>query len=454
MPNRDELVKQAEEQAVRDYLTAQGTIDVPPEPVSQEPGLLGKFVKPAVLPTGLGYAGAAFGGGLGTPFGMTVPGGIAGAAIGSAAGEAANQALGITPPSLGQIGMAGALPAAVGSAGALIRPLIKMVPTSRAAQTLNALAPEEAAARLAPLQPKRASKLLFAEATAQRVKIPVAKAIDAVDDMLDDLTQGSKGVQRVNNQAINYLKGLKAKFEANQLGLSPLELQRELEGAGQIIKSIHVKGGSGSGAVKKVFGALVDDLDDAAKGANPAMPAAKTLIAARNTFKREGVIREMADAIEGATKILRGQKDQVQFNADHVIKEIGQNRFYKEAFNATERQEIEGLFKMLNKIPALRPGAGAQFGSGRVAEMVRMGSIGGGTGAMAGGGEGAAIGAAVGTAVPPVIEFGKNLATAMQMQTGRALLKQLLTESKGVATPQIMSIIAAYATAVNAGVGQ
>ena len=69
---------------------------------------------------------------------------------------------------------------------------------------------------------------------------------------------------------------------------------------------------------------------------------------------------------------------------------------------------------------------------------------------MAGGGPGAAIGAAAGAAIPPVLEFGKNVATAMQMSTGRALMKELLTHSNGVATPQVMSVIAAYARAVEA----
>ena len=66
----------------------------------------------------------------------------------------------------------------------------------------------------------------------------------------------------------------------------------------------------------------------------------------------------------------------------------------------------------------------------------------------AGGPTGAGIGTAIGAALPPVVEFGKNVATAMQMSTGRALMKELLTHSKGVATPQVMSVIAAYARAV------
>lgn len=411
-------------------------------------GFIRQFVKPAVLPTGLGIAGAAFGGGVGTPFGLTVPGGVAGGAAGSAAGEALNQALGITEPSLGQIGIAAAIPAAVGTAAAVARPLARFATAARAAQTLNALAPDEAAARLARLTPRVPAKVLFKQATEQRVLIPATKAAGVIDDMLDDLTRASKGVQRVNSQVIGYLKGLKAKLESQPAGVSPAEFQRELEGAGQVIKSVGARGGSGSGAVKKVFNALIGDLDEAAKTANPAMPAASTLIAARDTFKRESVIREIGEMIQDATKLLRGQGGQIQFNANQVIRDIGKNKFYADAFTAAERKEVESLLKLLNNIPALRPGAGAQFGSGRVQEMLRLTAVGGAGGAMMGGGSGGAIGAAAGAMAQPVLEFGRNFATALQMQTGRALLRQLLTESKGVATPQVATILAAYARSV------
>ena len=102
-----------------------------------------QFVKPAALPTALSYAGAALGGGVGTPFGLTVPGAVAGGAVGSMAGEGLNQALGITEPSLSQIGLAGAVPAAIGGIGTGFRAARPFLSSGRAAQTLNALTPEE-----------------------------------------------------------------------------------------------------------------------------------------------------------------------------------------------------------------------------------------------------------------------------------------------------------------------
>ncbi len=447
----EQLSEMARQQATQDALAEQGQATATAQ--AEESGMgsfMKQFVKPAVLPTAGGIAGAAFGGGVGTPFGMTIPGGIVGGSIGSMLGEAGNQALGITEPSLGQVGMAGVLPLAAGAAGAALRPLMPFMSAGKAGQTLNALAPEEAAAKVGSMMPKVKASVLFNQATQSKVTIPMNRTTHMIDDMLDELTNVSGGVQKANSQVIGYLKGLKNTLTTSPQGLSPDRLQRELEGAGNVVKSVKVKGGTGSGAIRQAFKAMVNDLDDAAKMANPSQPAAQVLMAARDTFKRESVVKEIGEAITDATKNLRGQGDFVQFNANQVLKDIGKNRFYHDALSATERGEVESLLKLLNKIPALRPGAGAQFGSGRVQEMLRMSAIGGGTGAMAGGGPGAAVGAAVGAAIPPIVEFGKNVATALQMSTGRALMKELLTQSKGVATPQVASIIAAYARAVEA----
>jgi hypothetical protein len=413
-------------------------------------GFINQFVKPAVLPTVGGIAGAALGGGIGTPFGMTVPGGIAGGALGSMAGEAGNQALGITEPSLSQIGLAGAVPLAVGGVAAGLRTLAPFATSGRAAQVLNALAPEEAAGRVGAMLPKVPASSLFKQAAAAQVTIPMNRTLHMLDNMLDEMANVSSGLKRANSQAIGYIKGLKNLLQTNPNGLSPTALQRELEGVGKVVKSIKTKGGTGSGEIQQTFKAMVNDLDDAAKMANPGLPGAQTLIAARDAFKRESVVKELGEAITDATKNLRGQGDFVQFNANAVLKSIAKNPFYEKAFSATEKGEVESLLKLLNKIPALRPGAGAQFGSGIISQMLAGSAVGAGIGGLAGGREGAVTGAAAGFALGPIAAFGRNVSVALQMSTGRALMKELLTQSKGVATPQVASIIAAYARAVEA----
>lgn len=443
----EQLAELAKQQATQDALAEQGQAQAMPQQ-AEEPGFMQQFVKPAVLPTAGGIAGAAFGGGLGTPFGMTVPGGVIGGGIGSGLGEAANQLLGITEPSLAEIGKATAIPMAIGGATALLRPLMPFATSGSAARTLNALAPDEAAAKVGAMMPKVSASSLFKQATNAHVTIPMNRTAHMLEDLMDDLRTVSPGVKRANSQVIHYINGLREKLITSPGGLSPSALQRELEGVGTVVKSLSAKGGAGSGSIKQVFKAMVNDLDDAAKMANPGQPAARLLQAARDTFKKESVLKEIGESIADATKNLRGQGELVQFNSNQVLKSISKNRFYTDALSVSERGEVESLLKLLNKIPALRPGAGSQFGSGRLATMAASASAGGGMGFAAGGPTGAGIGTAIGAALPPVVEFGKNVATAMQMSTGRALMKELLTHSKGVATPQVMSVIAAYARAV------
>lgn len=405
--------------------------------VTPEKGLMETMVYPAILPT----AGTAIGG---------MVGGIPGAMAGGALGELGNQAMGVTDPSLTNIALSGGA-AAIGGPTNLGAKMFGR----RGAQVLNALAPEEAAMHLAKLEPGIASKFLFKEAAESGATIPMGRASQAITSMLDDLGSSSKGVQQANRTALSYLKGLQEKLTANPHGLSPADLQRELAGAGEVMKNARAKGGAGLGAIKKVYGAMADDLDAIANQADEVgSRAALTLKDARDTFKREAAVDEISGAVDKAFKVLRGQGDAGQFNASMVLSELKKNDFVKQAFSADEIKEMEKLFTKLNKIPALRPGAGQQAGSRSVLQgPVMGGSFGAAASSLLGAGPtlGGAVGAAAGVAIPPTLEMARNISTAMGMKTGRALLGSLLKNSDGAITPQVMSIIGAYAEAVRAG---
>lgn len=403
-----------------------------------------QFIRPAILPTGLSIAG-----------GMVA--GAPGSAIGSGIGEAANQALGITDPSLTEIGKAVAVPAAFGAAGKIASKVAPFVLPSRVAQALNVLGPQAAAEAVGKLQPNVTSSKLFGLAAQSEVKVPMNRAFHAIDSMLDDLTNVSTGVQKQNGTVINYLKGLREKITTSEHGLDPIALQRELEGAGKVLKGVKVQGGSGEGAIKKVFGAMVKDLDDAAKMGgrmNPGNTGVQALIDARQAFKREKVLEDIGDAINKATRSQPGQGDVLRFDASKIINKIRNDErlgdFYKQAFTDAERQDLEHILYTLNKIPVLRPGAGQQFGSGK---MLSGAVPSGGLGYAASGGDPfiSGLATAAGAALPAGIEIGKDVALAMQLKTGRALVKELLNQSKGSITPQVASVIGAYAAAVRGG---
>jgi len=451
-PNDKALAQMTPEEAAMQDLLQQQPPQGPQYGITNntpEPGMLGKYVIPAIAPTLGSMAGTAGGTMIGGPVG-----GVVGSGLGSGAGEAVNQMLGITDPSMTNIGISTALPMAVGFGANALR-AGKAMFGAKGAQTLNSLAPEEAAAAIAKLQPEIPSKFLFESATEGGASIPMKRTLSSIQNMMDDLGGASKGVQQANRTALNYLKGLQEKLTAMPNGLSPKDLQRELAGAGSVMQSAKAKGGAGLGAIKNVFKSMSDDLDEVANmadqvGTNPAM----LLKEARQVFKKEAAINELDDAISGAVKQLRGQGADGQFNANLVMNAMKKNDFIQQAFSPQEIKEMESLFAKLNRIPALRPGAGQQAGSRSVLQGPVAGSgIGAGISTLLGQGPslGAAVGAAAGVVLPPLAEATKNVAVAMSMKAGRQLLGKLLSNSDGALTPQALSIISAYAQAVNAG---
>jgi hypothetical protein len=423
----------------------------------EAPSFMDKWVKPAALPMAGSIAGEVIGAPFAPPWGSIVGGGI-----GSGVGEAANQALGITEPSLTNIGLATGVPMAVGGAVQAVQPLVKMA-GAKGAQLLNALAPDEAVTQLAKLTPKTPSGPLFKIASDAQVKVPMNRTLHALDDLMEEVADVSKGAKEANAISTRYLKGLKDLLTTNPNGLSPATLQRELESIGAVKASLKTKGGGGLGRIDQVFKHMTKDLDDAVEMASWSQPGARALVAARDTWKKESVLKEIGEEIDNATKFMRGQGASEQFNPAAVLNKIKKNEFYEDAFTAAERTEFEGILKLLNRIPALRPGAGQQYGHGVGGKITRFAAGGAGAGYTAGGyvGKafgvegleipGAVAGAAIGGSAPYMAEFGRNFTTAMSMDTGRALMKELLTQSKGTVTPQVASIIGAYAAAVRAG---
>ncbi len=426
----------AREQATKDFLAQQGQPAQAPASGSPDPGFFQQYVAPAILPTVGGMIGA--------------PAGPLGVAAGSGLGTIANDVMGIEDPSVAQIALSIGTPLAFSTAANLLRAGSRFGTAGRAAEVLNTLAPEEAAARLVPLESVTKSRDLFKLASEGGGQVKMSKALEAISEVKDSLLQSAIG-QKTQGSVLKAISALENKLSVHGQSLSPRELQAELAAVGEQISTMQRQGGAGLGVYKKLFAGMIDDLDIAANAGDT--PAANVLKEARNLFKRESVLREIKTATEAAMKPMRGQGAVEQFNAAAVLRDIGKNKFFTEAFTPAEQNEITGLFKMLNKIPALSPAAGQQFGSGRIAKTIAASTMGGGAGLAMGGPAGSGIGAMLGAATPSAVELAQNITTAMQMQTGRALLKQLLTNSDGAITPQIASILGAYVRAVNSEPG-
>ena len=176
---------------------------------------VGNFAKPSILPTA---------GSIALPAALTALAGPANApfipleqGVGSGMGEAANQMFGITEPSLTNIGVSAALPTALGYGANALRALKTVVPLSAGAETLNALAPKEAAAKVAGYRTGKDVTQLFKQATAGGEKIGMENTLAAIDGELSRLnsTEVSK---RANAQVIKFLETARKDIVAsNQL---------------------------------------------------------------------------------------------------------------------------------------------------------------------------------------------------------------------------------------------
>lgn len=187
--------------------------------------------------------------------------------------------------------------------------------------------------------------------------------------------------------------------------------------------------------------------------------AAQDLLLARQYVKRQAVLDEIEESVGKADKILRGQGDNVQFNAAAVLRDLKNNPFWNgtkgernPAFTAAEKADIEGIFTLLNKLPALQPGAGVNAGSMRAWQRASAAGAGGTAGGLAGDPILATAGAAIGAAVPTVVSFARVLNIALRTETGRAELKALLRQP-GATLQTVTDALTGAATASTAKPG-
>src|SRR3972149_54056 len=124
--------------------------------------------------------------------------------------------------------------------------------------------------------------------------------------------------------------------------------------------------------------------------------------------------------------------------------------FYKIIKRAGQK-EIIGLLNKLNRIPALQPGAGQQFGAGQFWHTFsKMGAAGGGgasVGFLFGRPDiGAGIGFGLGVADIAIGRPARDIAFALSMKEGRVLLGKLLTKD-GTLTEKSLAVLTAFSRA-------
>lgn len=446
-------------------------------PVRDIPGAIGRAAKQSALPiagqligTGIGLATAPITGAFALPATIGLE------SAGGALGEALNQKLGITEPSTNQILMQGAIPGGTRLMGGLMRPGLEIAPPlTKGAEFLNRIAAPEARLTLSRMAAPDA-EALFNQAFQSGARFNTGGTLSTIQAELGNLTQGANS-QALYGRTIDILKGLEQKLSQSGGTLDPKTYQAELRDLGAALRTSEGRtiNQVEAGAIKKVYGALAEGLDAEAGGAalpkqpwapGQMLPAptanaapAQNLLQARQYVKRQAVLDEIEESVGKADKILRGQGDNTQFNAAAVMRDLKNNPFWNgtkgernPAFTPAEKREIESLFTLLNKLPALQPGAGVNAGSMRFWQRSASMGAGGTAGGLSGDPILAAAGAAVGAALPTMASFGRVLNIALRTETGRAELANLLRQP-GATLQSVMTTLTGGATASTATPG-
>jgi hypothetical protein len=212
------------------------------------------------------------------------------------------------------------------------------------------------------------------------------------------------------------------------------------------------------GALKQVYGALAQSLDVTAQSNMPNGVTARELLDARKLVKRQSVLDDIEESLGKAEKLMRGQGDNIQFNANAVLNDLKKNPFWtgqkggkNPAFTAQEKKEFEDLLTLMNKLPALQPGAGVNAGSMRKMQRGMLAGTGASGAFTFGGGDPlvTAAGAVAGAAVPTLAAFGRVVGIALRTETGRRELRGLLRQP-GITIPDIVASLGSALTASQA----
>jgi hypothetical protein len=415
----------------------------------QKPGWL-QATEPMVLPTAGNIAGGALGGGIGTPFGMTIPGAMIGESIGGGLGEGANQLLGITEPSLSQIGLAMAAPPAMrGAIGGLKAGIARIPGAAVELQALGTKMAKEMAGKT--VQPSGTSQELFTmlkQMSDQGVKqggsgpilLPQKHLLQTSKDILDREMRVPIESSR-DASVLKLAEEAKHLAETNPAGI-PIEAFQALKSRfGRDMAFDATKPKAGQAANKQLFAALEHDLDEAAKAGGT--PAADLLQAATQASKLEMTRNELADHI--ARKIIQPQQStNLEYvNAKGLIQHLKTDKRVR-GLPLDQQDDLMATAKMLNKIPSLPPPG--QFGSGRA--VGRAGLVGAATLYATGDPTMSSIAGGVAAGAPQVISY------ALTTTPGRALLRALLTSNQGTLTHKSLSILSSFMAASQANPGE
>jgi hypothetical protein len=402
--------------------------------IEQIGGAAAGVAKQAALPTAGSIAlpalGTAILGPLNAPFVPLEMG------IGSGIGEAANQALGITEPSLMQIGLAAGLPPVAGYGANVLRGAAKLP------GGLKTLAPNMAKEQVAGYRGAESAKDVMEAATREGLTIPLTDTTNVLQEMRNTMFNQTPAGQRAFEKVLKDT-GLEDLVTGSG-NVTPAKMQALLHDIGKLQAGAATDESSGISKeyLGKFFKSLNDDLDN----------SGSALGQARDYWKREQVLNDIEERINKAVFTPKGQGAQTDFSPQKIINELndtseGIGKWFSQSFSRSEQAEIKSLFQFLNTIPGLQPGAGQNAGSLRFWERVTHagagGGIGYGAGLALGGPPGAAIGMGLGMFAPEAMNVGGMILQANRMPGGKQFVRQIFT-NEGAITPKLLGALSAF----------
>lgn len=348
-----------------------------------------------------------------------------------AGAEGLNQFFGVTDRDSTQIGLSAGAPVA----GRGLAMSTKLLPKNLS-ESVQKVGAESVKGKVMAKAPSKAEVDAAFNALEEGGElIPLPKTVKTVRDELVRLYEKSD-LARPSQELLSGMADFLKKIENN--ALTPRQLQNELEGIGERLGSTKKQGTMGYNAVEKVYATVMEELGE--------IPAAAGLLRAREYYLKRATAREIGDLVDEGVQIMRGQGFGTKFDSVGVIKKLQKNKFYSKAYTEGEREDIEATLKTLNYLP---PASNSLVrGVQSLATMGGMGGVGAALGQTMGNPTmTAGAMTAAGAALPTVLDVGRTVATAIQLKTGRALIRELADQNKGRMTPNAMSILGAFTRA-------
>jgi hypothetical protein len=335
-------------------------------------------VKKGAIPTGLGIAGGMAGGAVGGPIGA-----VAGESGGSALGEIINQQLGITEPSMAQVGLAAAAGPVMRGVMGVSRSIGGAILKSTAGRDLVSDVGEGLLRRV--FKPATSAEELFTQAAQANANVPTRHAANVVKRLaaeeIDNLpTQTKEAIEGIVNKYGPYFEPIQGIVNSPHIK-NVADATRDLRiEAAAAFKSGDSRLGNAITAIRAAL------FDDAASSGVP------QLAQAAKVYRREAAVDELAGIVRNANPLR------------HFKNFAEKNPLFNGAFNQQEKAEIENILTGVSRA--------APSGFTGVLGRTILGTAGG----MAGG----AAGTAAGVLSPEIAAF------VLSRPTGRRFMERIL----------------------------